>query len=80
METGRLSSGSSRSRGLVPEGIVIIPAGKFVMDSADFDRHAWNDEKLQHVVYLDEYAIDIYPCYDCSLSRVLHCGRTKDVA
>jgi eukaryotic-like serine/threonine-protein kinase len=40
--------------------LVRVPAGEFLMGSADSDRDALNDEKPQHKVYLGEYLIGKY--------------------
>jgi formylglycine-generating enzyme required for sulfatase activity len=41
--------------------MVCIPAGDFLMGSADSDKDAHSDEKPQHQVMLDEYLIGKYP-------------------
>lgn len=41
--------------------LVPIPAGEFLMGSADADKMAAYNEKPQHRVYLDEYLIGRYP-------------------
>lgn len=38
--------------------MVYVPAGEFWMGSADADRNAQNDERPQHIVYLDAFWID----------------------
>lgn len=40
----------------VPEGMVYIPAGEFIMGT----NTRWEDESPEHVVYLDAYFIDRY--------------------
>jgi len=40
---------------------VHVPEGEFLMGSADDDPLAYDDEKPQHVVYLDSYRIGKYP-------------------
>ncbi len=52
---GRRSGGDS-----MPE-MLRIPAGWFLMGSADSDQQAWSDEKPQHRLYLPEYWIGRYP-------------------
>ena len=42
-------------------GMVMIPAGEFLMGSSDHDRQADSDEKPQHRVYLPDYFIDRTP-------------------
>ena len=38
--------------------LVYVPAGEFLMGSADLDRNAYPDERPQHKVYLDGFWID----------------------
>lgn len=38
-----------------------VPAGEFLMGSADSDREAHNDEKPQHRVYVDAFYLGKYP-------------------
>lgn len=38
--------------------MVYVPAGEFLMGSADADSDAYSDEKPQHTVYLDAFWID----------------------
>ena len=38
--------------------LIYVPAGEFLMGSADSDSDATIDEKPQHTVYLDAYWID----------------------
>ena len=48
-------------RGLAPEGLVYVPAGPFLMGSADDDPDAIDNEKPQHEVNLPGYYIGRYP-------------------
>jgi formylglycine-generating enzyme required for sulfatase activity len=41
--------------------LVHVPAGEFLMGSTDGDKYAWNPQKPQHVVYLDEFHIGLAP-------------------
>jgi len=41
--------------------MVLIPEGEFLMGSAEGDQNAEDDEKPQHIVYLDSYYIGKYP-------------------
>ncbi len=42
-------------------GLVKIPAGEFLMGSADSDRYADDEEKPQHTLFLSDYYIAKYP-------------------
>jgi formylglycine-generating enzyme required for sulfatase activity len=42
-------------------GLLKVPAGEFLMGSADTDRQADGDEKPQHTLYLPTYYIGKYP-------------------
>jgi formylglycine-generating enzyme required for sulfatase activity len=48
-------------RGLAPLDMIYIPAGSFLMGSADDDPDARENEKPQHEVWLRGYYIDRYP-------------------
>jgi hypothetical protein len=48
-------------RGLAPAGMVYVPAGAFLMGSAEDDPDADDDEKPQHEVELAGYYIGRYP-------------------
>jgi formylglycine-generating enzyme required for sulfatase activity len=41
-----------------PPGMLLVPAGEFIMGSSDSDPDAADDEKPQHTVYLDAFYID----------------------
>ncbi len=42
-------------------GLILIPAGEFLMGSSDEDKQARNNEKPQHTLYLPNYYIAKYP-------------------
>ena len=44
-----------------PPGMVLIPAGEFLMGSPDSDSDAQDDEKPEHEVYLDAFYMDAHP-------------------
>ena len=44
-----------------PPGMVLIPAGEFLMGSNDSDSGARDDEKPEHTVYLDAFYMDKHP-------------------
>ena len=44
-----------------PPGMVLIPAGEFLMGSNDSDSDALNDEKPEHTVYVDAFYMDEHP-------------------
>ena len=44
-----------------PPGMVLIPAGEFLMGSNDSDSGAPDDEKPEHTVYLDAFYMDKHP-------------------
>ena len=44
-----------------PPGMVLIPAGEFLMGSNDSDSGAPDDEKPEHTVYLDAFYMDEHP-------------------
>ncbi len=56
--TPTLGPGSTKVRGKDAMVMVFVPAGEFVMGSADSDASARADEKPQHRVYLDAFWID----------------------
>jgi formylglycine-generating enzyme required for sulfatase activity len=62
---GPSQSWVSVDRLVLPDGEVMefvrVPAGEFLMGSADSDHYAWSNCKPQHKVNLDEYLIGRYP-------------------
>ena len=44
-----------------PPGMVLIPAGEFLMGSNDSDSDAQDDEKPEHTVYVDAFYMDEHP-------------------
>ncbi len=55
-------------------GMVLVPAGEFLMGSADDDREAEKDEKPQHRVYLPAYALDRTPVTNAQYRRFIEAG------
>jgi len=55
-------------------GMVLVPAGEFLMGSADDDRDAEDDEKPQHRVYLPAYALDRTPVTNAQYRRFIEAG------
>ena len=49
----------------------LVPAGEFLMGSADSDKDAGGDEKPQHRVYLDAYYIGRYPVTNKQYARLI---------
>jgi formylglycine-generating enzyme required for sulfatase activity len=67
-DRSRLPEFGRRDKSRLPEfgvqvagDMVVVPAGEFLMGSTDADTNASGDEKPQHVVCLDEYALDVHP-------------------
>ncbi|MGD0613772.1 MAG: SUMF1/EgtB/PvdO family nonheme iron enzyme [Anaerolineales bacterium] len=56
--TATLEIGSTQISNQDGMVLMYVPAGDFLMGSADSDTHAGTDEKPQHRVYLDAYWID----------------------
>jgi formylglycine-generating enzyme required for sulfatase activity len=54
--------------------MVCVPAGEFLMGSADADRRAYIGEKPQHTVYLDAFWIDSTPVTNAHYRRCLKAG------
>jgi formylglycine-generating enzyme required for sulfatase activity len=55
-------------------GMVWVPAGEFLMGSADDDREAESDEKPQHRIYLPAYALDRTPVTNAQYRRFIEAG------
>ncbi len=55
-------------------GMVLVPAGEFLMGSADDDRDAEDREKPQHRVYLPAYALDRTPVTNAQYRRFIEAG------
>ncbi|OQY99430.1 MAG: hypothetical protein B6D41_01490 [Chloroflexi bacterium UTCFX4] len=55
-DTGTVGQPQRRGKDNAP--MVFVPAGEFTMGSADSATDAFDDEKPQHAVYLDDYWID----------------------
>jgi len=53
--------GAKQRRLVARHEMVTVPAGEFLMGSTDADSNAQSVEKPQRAVYLDAYAIDVYP-------------------
>ena len=45
---------------VVPEGMVLIPAGSFMMGCVPGDGECYNNEKPRHEVFLSAYYLDVY--------------------
>jgi len=58
-------------RGLAPEGMVYVPAGVFLMGSADDDPDASDNEKPQHEVGVPGYYIGRYPVTNEEYARFI---------
>jgi formylglycine-generating enzyme required for sulfatase activity len=72
--TPKLGIGSTRIRekdGMVE---VYVPAGYFLMGSADSDPDAQDDEKPQHSVYLDAFWMDQTPVTEAMYARAVAAG------
>jgi formylglycine-generating enzyme required for sulfatase activity len=54
--------------------MVFVPAGEFLMGSADADGDAIRDEKPQHTVYLDAYWIDRTEVANAQYARCVQAG------
>lgn len=55
-------------------GMVLVPAGEFLMGSADDDREAEKDERPQQRVYLPAYALDRTPVTNAQYRRFIAAG------
>ena len=55
-------------------GMVLVPAGEFLMGSADDDRDAESDEKPQHRIYLPAYYLDRTPVTNAQYRRFIEAG------
>ena len=61
-----------KSRKISPKDemtMVYIPAGQFLMGSRPSDPDAWDEEKPQHLVYLDAFWIDLTPISNAMFAR-----------
>jgi formylglycine-generating enzyme required for sulfatase activity len=67
-------------RDLAPEGMVYVPAGPFLMGSADDDPDARDNEKPQHEVELPGYYIGRYPVTNEEYAEFIAAGgyETRD--
>jgi formylglycine-generating enzyme required for sulfatase activity len=57
--------------------MVFVPAGEFLMGSADDDREADDDEKPQHKVYLPAYYLDRTPVTNAQYRRFIQAGGVR---
>ena len=55
-------------------GMVLVPAGEFLMGSPDDDRDAEDREKPQHRVYLPAYYLDRTPVTNAQYRRFIEAG------
>jgi formylglycine-generating enzyme required for sulfatase activity len=55
-----VSLGDTQTRAIDDMEMVFVPGGEFQMGSTDADQNAHDDEKPQHIVYLDAYWMDRY--------------------
>lgn len=55
-------------------GMVLVPAGEFLMGSAGDDRDAEKDEKPQHRIYLPAYYLDRTPVTNAQYRRFIDAG------
>jgi formylglycine-generating enzyme required for sulfatase activity len=55
----------------------LVPAGEFLMGSADDDPEARDDEKPQHRVYLDTYYLAHYPVTQAQYARFVQATRHR---
>ena len=54
-----------------PPGMVLIPAGEFLMGSPDSDSDAQDDEKPEHTVYLDAFYMDEHPVTNAEYQKFI---------
>jgi formylglycine-generating enzyme required for sulfatase activity len=57
--------------------MVYVPAGEFLMGSADSDSQASSNEKPQHMVYLDAYWIDQTEVTNAQYARCVAAGKCR---
>jgi formylglycine-generating enzyme required for sulfatase activity len=57
--------------------MVYVPAGEFIMGSADSDSLALDDEKPQHTVYLDAFWIDKTEVTNAQYRKCVEAGKCK---
>ncbi len=75
---GREPQTASEGSGLVPEGMVFIPAGEFWMGcSANVDTECGDEEKPGREVYLDAFVIDKTEVTVKQYGRCVQAGRCK---
>ena len=67
------------TRVAVKDGMVMVyvPAGEFLMGSADSDKDAQSDEKPQHTVYLDAFWIDRTEATNAQYKKCAQAGACK---
>ncbi len=75
--TGPLVAGSTRTRDQDGMVMVYVPAGEFLMGSADSDGKAEDDEKPQHTVTLDAYWIDRTEVTNAQYRRCVEAGACR---
>ena len=54
-----------------PPGMVLIPAGEFLMGSNDSDSDAQDNEKPEHTVYLDAFYMDEHPVTNAEYQKFI---------
>ena len=72
--TPALSPGYTQIRSADGVEMVYVPVGKFLMGSTDADRLAGDDEKPQHIAYLDAYWIDKTEVTNAQYRRCVEAG------
>jgi len=58
--------------------MVYVPAGEFLTGSGDADSQAFNNEKLQHTVYLDGYWIDRTEVTNAQYRKCVEAGACQE--
>ena len=72
--TPALSPGDTQIRSADGMEMVYVPVGEFLMGSTDADKRADDDEKPQHIVYLDAYWIDKTEVTNAQYRRCVEAG------
>lgn len=75
--TPSLGIGSTRISPMDGAPMVFVPSGDFTMGSSDSDSHASDNEKPQHVVYLDAFWIDKFKVANVFYKRCMNVGRCQ---